>query len=40
MEILSLSILSNQGLIPELFSDERWQSSISLDKRKKIIYFI
>lgn len=39
MKISYLSILSNQGLIPELFSHERWQS-ISLDERKEIIYSI
>ncbi len=39
MAISYLTILSNQRLIPELFSDKRWQE-LSIDEKKEIIYSI
>lgn len=37
MAISYLTILSNQKLIPKLFTDERWQN-ISLEEKKEIVY--
>jgi len=39
MAISYLTILSNQKLIPELFSDKRWQE-LTIDEKKEIIYSI
>ena len=39
MKISYSTILLNQNLIPELFSDDRW-GSMTIDERKEIIYSI